>query len=59
VSDDRIQFDLQNLPKGVVPAIRKLAAMKGLTIGLYVRTLVVEHALTSLEKGPDAKAAHS
>lgn len=50
MSEDRLQFDLQNLPKGVIPTLRKLAAMKGLSIGIYVRTVVIEHALTNGEK---------
>jgi hypothetical protein len=45
VSDDRIQFDMQHIPKGVVPTLRELAAQRGLTVGVYCRTVLIEHAL--------------
>jgi hypothetical protein len=52
----RLELDLKHLPLGIVPQLEELAAAKGLRPGVYVRTLIIEHVL---EKGPDAKAAHS
>lgn len=46
----RVQFDMQNLPKGVRESLEKLAAMKGLSIGLYCKTVLIEHALQNSGK---------
>jgi hypothetical protein len=45
VADDRIQFDMQHIPQGVVPTLRELAAQRGLTVGVYCRVVLIEHAL--------------
>jgi hypothetical protein len=42
---DRVQLDLARWPAGIVDDLRKLAAAKGLSLGVYCRTLLIEHAL--------------
>ncbi len=42
---DRVQLDLARWPVGVVEGLRELAAAKGLSLGVYCRTILIEHFL--------------
>ena len=47
MSETRLELDMKALPEGIVPALRKLANGKGLSVTTYVRTIIVEHVLKS------------
>ena len=49
INTGRVQLDLAHWPADVVAHLRKLAAGKGLSLGVYCRTVLIEHALR-LEK---------
>lgn len=42
---NRVQLDLARWPAGVVQHLRELAAAKGLSLGVYCRTILIEHSL--------------
>lgn len=42
---DRVQLDLARWPAGVVDHLRELAAAKGLSLGVYCRTILIEHSI--------------
>jgi hypothetical protein len=42
---NRVQLDLAHWPAGIVDHLRELAATKGLSLGVYCRTILIEHAL--------------
>lgn len=47
---NRIRVDWKNLPLGVVPQLEKDAALKGLSVSMLCRTIVIEYALTKGKK---------
>jgi hypothetical protein len=50
VNPNRVQLDLARWPAGVVAHLRDLAAAKGLSLGVYCRTVLIEHSFK--EKKP-------
>ena len=55
MSDSRVQLDLAHFPQGIVPKLEELAKAKGLRLGVYCRTILIEHALA---KETHEEAAH-